>query len=263
MWVLKNLSNPGKDADIMVTSLSPGMQRIRRHAGPHVSHCCCRWPQTQWMVVNMAQQPGTTGSSGSAGAGGGGGGGGGPVSLPGATGLGPLGPLSLPLPFTTSAAAAAAAAAATGLPLPQAAQLLAAAPGLGLNLNNLSTVSNLNNNNNGNPGMGTSHSAGGPMATAVAAAAAAATGSHVAMPEASKIGRGVVGGAFGGGLLGGLVGAERCDHAERDEALTRYRQKRKTRHFEKTIRYASRQVGAWACCSAMPARCLRCTAAVG
>lgn len=35
------------------------------------------------------------------------------------------------------------------------------------------------------------------------------------------------------------------EHPERGEALTRYRQKRKTRHFEKTIRYASRQVGGW------------------
>lgn len=32
------------------------------------------------------------------------------------------------------------------------------------------------------------------------------------------------------------------DHSDRKEALTRYRQKRKTRHFEKTIRYATRQV---------------------
>lgn len=32
------------------------------------------------------------------------------------------------------------------------------------------------------------------------------------------------------------------NHPDRDEALTRYRQKRKTRHFEKTIRYATRQV---------------------
>ncbi|GAX86540.1 hypothetical protein CEUSTIGMA_g13947.t1, partial [Chlamydomonas eustigma] len=41
-----------------------------------------------------------------------------------------------------------------------------------------------------------------------------------------------------------LLGRLLRDHPDRDEALIRYRQKRKTRHFEKTIRYATRQMRA-------------------
>ena len=48
------------------------------------------------------------------------------------------------------------------------------------------------------------------------------------------------GGGGGGGTGRGTLLLR--DHHGRDEALTRYRQKRKTRHFEKTIRYATRQV---------------------
>lgn len=49
---------------------------------------------------------------------------------------------------------------------------------------------------------------------------------------------GGVGYPGGGGGPGGRLSM--C--SERGEALTRYRQKRKLRHFEKTIRYESRQV---------------------
>jgi hypothetical protein len=57
---------------------------------------------------------------------------------------------------------------------------------------------------------------------------------------------GALGGVYGG--VGGCGGDamwardRELRSSERGQALTRYRQKRKLRHFQKTIRYASRQV---------------------
>ncbi|GIL88239.1 hypothetical protein Vretimale_14122 [Volvox reticuliferus] len=70
----------------------------------------------------------------------------------------------------------------------------------------------------------------GPLPASMVAAAASAVMAGPA-PEASKVSR-----------ERDPRDRELAVHAERDEALTRYRQKRKTRHFEKTIRYASRQI---------------------
>jgi hypothetical protein len=108
-------------------------------------------------------------------------------------------------------------------------------------------------------------SAGNPSVVGAAAAAAAAAAGVVAtggaaqppggvgllpMPVAAA---GVVqGGSLpgvpgGGGVACGVAGGHanpRLDTQERDEALTRYRQKRKMRHFDNQIRYESRKIRA-------------------
>jgi hypothetical protein len=66
-------------------------------------------------------------------------------------------------------------------------------------------------------------------------------------PQVSSFGgQSVVGGGGSVGLMQGFdqssISRMLRDHTDRDEALNRYRLKRKTRHFEKTIRYATRQV---------------------
>ena len=109
-------------------------------------------------------------------------------------------------------------------------------------------------------------SAGNPSvvgaAAAVAAAAAAAAGGvgqppaglgHMPIPSAAAVAGAVVqagslpGIAGGPGVSAAVAGGHanpRLDTQERGEALTRYRQKRKLRHFDNQIRYESRKLRA-------------------